>query len=268
LIWLFKPGVRTFTQADANSRRFVMETNNSSTSNINGATGNGVSVSVKATTTAAATPTTPVTVSPGKAKVAVGFLSRDTDAQLGTDTGRIVTSMTGNVAFATPNPTVANLSTALNAFLVAVTAAHDSKIARTQRDQQRANLCALIRELAHYVDVTSAGDLPVLLSSGFPAHRTAARIGLLPAPQNMRLVRGKVSGQAIARCRKLPQATAYQWRCAPVATPTGWLPVVTTASAHYLFEELLPLTAYLAQVCVVGTAGNSDWSEAATVIVL
>jgi hypothetical protein len=84
----------------------------------------------------------------------------------------------------------------------------------------------------------------------------------------MRLVRGKVTGQAIARCRKERQATAYQWRCAPVATPTAWLPVVTTAAAHNLFEGLTPATAYLAQACAVGTAGNSDWSEAATVTVL
>ena len=234
----------------------------------NGATGNGASVSVMATPTAAAAPTPPVSTTAGKSKAAISFLSRVPDAQLGSDIGRIVTSMTGNAAFPTPNPTVAALTAALNAFLAAVTAAHDSKIARVQRVQQRENLCTLVRDLAHYVDVTSAGDLPVLLSSGFSAQRTRAPIGPLSAPQNMRFVRGKVSGQAIARCRKVPEAAAYQWRCAAVATPTAWLPVVTTASAHYLFEGLTPTTAYLAQACVVGTAGNSDWSEAATVTVL
>jgi hypothetical protein len=233
----------------------------------NGATGNGASLH---TMTAVAPPasTTPVDPPAGKAKVSVGFLSRDTDAKLGSDTGRILTGLTGNAAFPTPNPTLAELTTALNTFLAAVSASHDSKLGRVQRQQQRANLCTLLRALAHYVDVASAGDLPTLLSSGFIAQQQRKPVGPLTPPENVRFVRGKVSGTATARCGVESRATAYQWRCAPTTTPTAWLPVVTTPSAHYLFHGLTPLTNYLVEVCAVGTAGSSNWSESATVTVL
>jgi hypothetical protein len=247
-------------------RRFQMDTSINTTAT-NSATGNGASLHTL-TAVAPTAPTTPVDPPAGKAKVSIGFLSRDTDAKLGSDTARIITGLTGNAAFPTPNPTVAELTTALNAFLTAVTAAHDSKVGRVQRTQQRANLCTLLRALAHYVDVASLGDLPTLLSSGFTAQQPRKPVGPLPAPVNLRFVRGKVSGTATARCNKEPRATAYQWRCAPAATPTAWLPVVTTPSAHYLFQGLMPLTIYIVEVCTVGTAGTSNWSETATLTVL
>jgi len=233
----------------------------------NGATGNGASIHTM-TAVAPTAPTTPVDPPAGKAKVSVGFLTRDTDAKLGSDTSRLVTGLTGNTAFPTPNPTVAELITANNAFLAAVSVAHDSRLGRVQRKQQRANLCTLIRALAHYVDVASAGDLPTLLSSGFTAQQPRKPVGPLAAPTNLRFVRGKVSGTATARCNKEPKATAYQWHCAPTATPTAWLPVVTTPSAHYLFQGLTPLTSYVVEVCTVGTAGASNWSETAMLTVL
>jgi hypothetical protein len=233
----------------------------------NGASGNGASLHTL-TAVAPTAPTTPTSPPAGKAKVSVGFLSRDSAAKLGSDTGRVLTSLTGNAAFPAPNPTLAELTTANNAFLAAVSAAHDSKIARVQAKQQRANLCSLMRTLAHYVDVASAGDLPTLLSSGFTAQQQRKPVGPMVPPENLRFVRGKVSGTATARCSKQSKATAYQWRCAQAATPTAWLPVVTTPAAHCVFQGLTPLTNYVVEVCAVGTAGSSNWSEPATVTVL
>ena len=111
---------------------------------VNGATGNGASIHTM-TDVAPPAPTAPVDPPVGKAKVSVGFLSRDTDAKLGTDTGRILSGLTGNAAFPAPTPALAELTTALNAFLAAVSAAHDSKLGRVQRQQQRANLCTLLK---------------------------------------------------------------------------------------------------------------------------
>jgi hypothetical protein len=85
---------------------------------------------------------------------------------------------------------------------------------------------------------------------------------------NLRLVRGKVSGTIIARCVKQPRAGCYQWRCTPSATPTAWMPIVTTLSANATFDGLVTATQYTIQVCVIGTAGPSDWSNAAMVMVL
>ncbi len=243
-----------------------MDIINSSNSNTNGATGNGSTASITKATTPPPVPATPIP--PGNAKAAIGFLTRDTDAEFMADTDRITTSMAGNKAFVSPDPTLAELTAARIAFGTGVSAAKDNRIALSVRVQRRAILARLLRRLAHYVDVTSAGDLPTLLTSGFKAQRGRTPVGALSAPVNLRLVRGKFSGQAIARCPKVIGAGAYQWRCAPAATPGAWSPVVTTMAAHTLFEGLAVGTSYLAQVCVVGTAGTSDWSEAAVVTVL
>jgi hypothetical protein len=84
----------------------------------------------------------------------------------------------------------------------------------------------------------------------------------------VRLVKGKTSGTAIARCRRIVQASAYQWRIAPATTPTAWSPVVTTFAARAEFDGLTLTTVYVVQVCAVGTAGVGDWSGTATVLVV
>jgi len=215
------------------------------------------------------TPTTPATApTPGNARVAVNFMQTDTDAQLIVDSERILTWMTGNTAYTTPSPALADLTTARNSYVAAVSAAQDSTIARSTRKEQRANFIVMLRALAHYVQVTSAGNRPTLLSSGFPAQRTRAPIGELAAPTGLVLTRGKISGQITARCRKLPQAGAYHWQIGVTATPMVWQPIVTTLAAHTSYEGLVPYTQYTAQVRAIGTAGPSNWSGVATVVVM
>jgi hypothetical protein len=243
-----------------------METiNSSNNSNTNGATGNGVSIAVKA---ALAAPSTTTVVSGRTVKCSIDFMTRDTDAQFVVNNGRILTAMTGNSAFPAPVPSLATLTAAQTAYVAAISQGADSKIGRSNRKKQRLALVVLMRQLAHYVEDTSAGDVTTLLTSGFVAQRTRSPIGPMPVPANVRLVRGKLSGQAIARCGRVARASAYQWRLAPATTPAAWLPTVTTFAAHNVFEGLTPMTSYVVEACAVGTAGAGDWSATATVLVL
>ena len=201
-------------------------------------------------------------------KLAFSWMLTDTDADFAIGSARVIAGMTGNPAFPTPTPSVATVVAARNAYTAAVTAGLDSRLGRSQRAKMRAALVALLRQLAHYVEDNSAGDRALLMSSGFPLQRDRSPIGPLGAPTEVRMVKGKVSGTAIARCRKMGGARAYQWRIAPAATPTAWSPVVTTFCAHAQFEGLPAMTVYVVQVCAIGTAGTGDWSETAAVLVL
>jgi len=242
--------------------------------NISGAgvAGNGTGVAGGHSTSAMDASLQASTASPGgagrAAKVSVNFMTKATNAQFIVDTARVVAGMTGNTAFLTPVPTLANVVAARNAYLAAVTAGQDSRLARSLRQKTRLALVVLLRQLAHYVEDTSAGDRTVLMSSGFPLQQPRAPVGPLPAPTQVRLVKGKTSGTAIARCRRIVRASGYQWRIAPAATPTAWLPVVTTFAAHAEFDSLVATAVYVVQVCAVGTAGVGDWSETATVLVV
>jgi len=211
----------------------------------------------------------PPTVAPvGKAKVAIGFLSDETDANLIVAIKSILTGTAGNAAYPSPNPPLAAITVARDSFIAAVNAAKDSRRQIAVRNQQRATVVALVRTLAHYVQVACGGDLPTLTSSGFPAQRGKQPVGPLPAPANLRLSRGSNSGQIIARCQKLKQAGAYEWRYATAAAPTAWVEVDSTFAASVTLSGLVPGTQYSVQVRALGTAGPSDWSDAAMLMVV
>src|SRR5258708_143680 len=64
----------------------------------------------------------------------------------------IITLMTGNAQYPTPNPTLATMTTSVNAFETTVHDALDGgKIAIATRNAARADLLSLTRQLAAYV---------------------------------------------------------------------------------------------------------------------
>src|SRR5258706_10558542 len=100
-------------------------------------------------------------------KPSISFLNDDSDAQLISDVGSIITGLTGNPGYTTPAPGLPVVTTALNAFTTALadidSAGGGVTLTATNNDK-RAGLVTLIRELASYVQVACKGDLTVLLS--------------------------------------------------------------------------------------------------------
>jgi hypothetical protein len=215
-----------------------------------------------------ALPPTSTTTLVGNARVAIGAFSKATDAKLIVATKSVLAGMAGNAAYPSPNPKLSDITSTFNNYLAAVNAARDSSVQIVVRGQQRKALVAMLRTLALYVQIASGGDLPTLLSSGFTAQRTRQPVGPLPAPANLRLYRGKLSGQLIARCGRLKQAGAYEWRYATTAAPTAWVEVDSTFAANVVIEGLVPGTQYIVQTRALGTAGPSDWCDAATLMVV
>ena len=238
-----------------------METNDSYTSN-------SAATNLQALATPAAVTPPPAVPPTGKARVAMSFINRDTDAKLLVASLRIILAMTGNPAYPAPDPKLADLTAARNAYIAAVTTAKDSRIAVVVRKQQRVVFERMLRNLALYVQVASNGDLPTLLGSGFTARQVRQPVGMLPAPANLRLRRGAASGQLIARCNRVPQAGAYGWRYASAATPTTWTNVDTTFAASVTLEGLAPGTQYNVQARALAKDGPSNWSDAASLMVV
>jgi hypothetical protein len=197
------------------------------------------------------------------AKVSISFLTTDTDAELIVDSGRIISAMTGNAGYPTPTPTMAVVGAARNEFITAVNGLDGSSGAVATRDVKRDALTALLRDLSLYVQQTCAGDLTLLLSSGYTAQKQRQPAGQLSAPENLRLRRPELSGQLGARCNPNANAGSYQWRYATSAAPTVWTMADPTTSASTTLENLTPGTIYIVQVRAIGSAGPSDWSDPA-----
>jgi len=200
------------------------------------------------------------------AKVAISFLSTNSDADLITACGRILVALTGNTHYPTPKPTLAAVSAARDVFVASVAALDRGKVSIAVRNAARVPLVQLLRELSLYVQQTAQGDRVVLLGSGYPLQKTRQPIGIPAAPQNLRLKQGN-SGQLIARCNVVPAALSYQWRFASLQAPTAWTQAEPTGKASCTLHDLAAGTQYTVQVRVVGRKGASDWCTAASLFV-
>ncbi|HTA64999.1 MAG TPA: fibronectin type III domain-containing protein [Xanthomonadaceae bacterium] len=227
-------------------------------------TSNTVSPSPLAATIAAALP-----ASSGVAgtaaftdKVAISFLSKDSDVQLVADGARILTSMTGNAFFPSPFPALDKIATAHDAFAAAVNALDRSRPSTVRRNQTRLILVQGLRELALYVQHASGGDPDKLLSSGFPMQRKrGAPLAEIHPPKDVRVRQSAVSGRLLARCKADPGAKSYQWRIATAQAPTTWTLYDTVTVARFTFDNLVPGTQYLVQVRAFARSGASNWSD-------
>jgi hypothetical protein len=196
-------------------------------------------------------------------KPSVSFLNSDSDALLITDTNTILTAMAGNPSYPTPSPALAAVTSALNDFTTALANAADGGITLTSiKNDKRAVLVALLRELANYVQVACNGDLTILLGSSFPIQKPQHYpVGILPAPVNVALALGALSGQLDASMPPVFGAAIYNWRVSAATAPTVVLQAAQTTSAGNTFSGLTPGLIYTVEVNAVGSAGPSDWSN-------
>ena len=195
-------------------------------------------------------------------KPSISFLITDSDADLIVDCNGVITGLTGNASFATPVPGIPVVQTALDEFVAAEAAAVGGGVVLTAtKNDKRADLVALMRELASYVQVTCKGDLTVLLSSGFPIQKPQRNpIGVLPAPSNLTVALGMQTGELDAAVAPVFGASIYNWRISTAAAPSVVLQSAQTTAASNSFTGLTPGVVYNVEANVVGAAGPSDWS--------
>lgn len=203
-------------------------------------------------------------------KPAVSFLSADSDAQLIRDITRILTNMTGNVAFPTAVALLLLVKAALDDFSAALAAAGEGGVSLTAtKNDKRAALCALVRSLANDVTEECKGDLTLLLTSGFPIQKPQHfPIGELPVPGSPTLSLGIHSGELDASVVPIYGAMTYNWQLAAANAPDVILQTNQTTAASTSFTGRTPGVLYQVTVNAVGSAGTSDWSQPSTQMVV
>lgn len=203
-------------------------------------------------------------------KPAISFLARDPDAVLIKDTGIILTSVTGNENYPAPTPALALIKTALDEFVAAVqAAAGKDRMKIAIKNAKRAVLVSLLRQLASYVAGQCAGDMTKLISSGFPVQKPNRQpIGQMQTPRTPQVRRGPLTGEATAVTDRQTGAYIYNWRVALASAPETYVRTVQSTAARVVFSGLTPGAIYLFQVNAVGAAGPSNWSNAASLMVV
>jgi hypothetical protein len=202
-------------------------------------------------------------------KASVSFLTNDSDAVLNTDVSNIVTSLTDNINYPSPNPTLPIMTTANIAFATAIADAADGGKQHTSAKRaRRAELLSLMRKLAIYVQGACDGDMTKLLSSGFPVQKPDRTPATVPATPDAPKVSQGRTGEAFAASSPVDGAYIYNWRVALASAPDTVVQHLQSTGARATFEGLTPGQTYRFQCNAVGTAGTSDWSNAGTLMVI
>lgn len=179
-------------------------------------------------------------------------------------------SITSNPNFTTPSPTVAAMSAGISDFnqkLNAVVQARNAlKEATNLKDVSRANLEALYKARAAYVQITSNGNSALILNAGFPLRSTPSPIGELPPPMNFRVELNGTIGKMILNWNSVLKAKGYLVECAVAGGPTldwklievGGKPTLT------LWNQEVGVTYVFRVAAVGGAGGRSPWSTEVT----
>jgi hypothetical protein len=197
-------------------------------------------------------------------KPATSWLNTDSDSLLANDVNVVLVAMAANsTIYPTPSPTLTVIQAVLVTFNAAVAkAAVGSQADKVNKNNQRLVLVGMMRQLASYVLVACKGDMMNLLLSGFPTQKPERQpIGPLPAPGNLTLAHGALSGQLDARVNPVFGAGTYNWKLQP-GTPGAAVITTQTTAASITFTGLTPGVKYSCTVNAVGAAGPSDWSSA------
>lgn len=130
------------------------------------------------------------------------------------------------------------------------------------KNGKREALVLLVRQLAAYVQVACNGDMPTLLTSGFPTQKPQRQPAGIPAvPANLTVTFGERSGELKAVAASVAEAWTYNWQLTTAAEPTVVLQSAQTTSARNTFTGLTPGVVYRATLNAVGSAGASDWAN-------
>jgi len=196
-------------------------------------------------------------------RVSLAF-ARLPDKELDNFTLAVKNSMTGNAAYPTPPVTLANLETARADLEQKIAdAASGGPPDTAAKNDSRAKLLGMLRQIASYVQINCNNDMATLLGSGFQAMSTNRAQTPLDQPTSLVIDNG-ASGQLVASVNPVKNTSLYEGR---IKGPTGdWLPSVFTGdSQHIEFNGLTPGQNYTIQVRALGgSTGQSDWSDPST----
>lgn len=197
-------------------------------------------------------------------RVSLGFANRS-DTYVIAFTRNVINLMTLDKAeYPTPSPALALVTTAVDAFETAVHEALDGgKIKIAARNAARAELLALLKQLGAYVTGNCNLSVVTLLNSGFNAVKTPSPAGVLPAPQDLRLEYTGISGELLAKFRRVYNANNYTVQTA--INPDGpWQNYVLSTASRALITSLTPGKTYWVRACANGSKGPSGWGGPAT----
>lgn len=198
-------------------------------------------------------------------KVMIDF-SKSTDSELDQQAQAIFTAMTGNANFTTPAPPLTTLSEAIEDYQLALTQSATGDHAAVElKDQRRADLEEILRQLGLYVEMQSNGDAAIMLSSGFKISKSPSPIGPLPKPTGFE-VKPDGKGEIKLALDKIDGAKTYQFEYKQT-TASDWNIQMSTKT-RLMLTGLESGKEYDFRVLPIGTSDIREYSDEISSFVL
>lgn len=204
-----------------------------------------------------------------KSKILTGF-TRYSDPDVLVKAREIVSHMTNNVNFVTPVPTLADLTLLITNYETSLSAAASgSKLDTSVKNQKRDLMEESLTNLAYYVQANGKNDEAILLSSGFELQKSKTPVGILPKPENLKVLPGNSGGSVKVSVNKITGADSYlfEYTDAPVTASSIWL-VLPSSKSNNTVSGLISGKQYAFKVTGVGSNPEQVFSDVVLSFVL
>ncbi|MBL0308178.1 MAG: fibronectin type III domain-containing protein [Bacteroidetes bacterium] len=175
----------------------------------------------------------------------------------------IVRKMMGNVNFPDPDPTLADVTTAIDALEIAEGAMPGGPEVTIIRNERLAEFNTKMSDLRNYVEFKSKGNREVGASSGMKIRTSKNPVGILPAPEWVKIKSGVVDGSVALRWKANTKSSGY--RVEMTTDPAqGWPTTFDTEKANINIDNLTPGIKYYFRIATLSHAGYYGYSLAIT----
>ena len=180
---------------------------------------------------------------------------------------KILLSLTDNVYFAKPQPTLAVFLAAIEDFSDKCAIAKDgSKNDVRLRNDSRKSLEKLIKKLFEYVTITANGDPVMLGTTGFEFQKKREPKPPITEPSNLKVSNaGSGSINISSDAVKNVKLYFFQYTIDPLTELSNWESMTDTKS-KYVLTGLMPGTKYWLRVAVAGVKGQMKYSMVTSLI--
>jgi hypothetical protein len=182
---------------------------------------------------------------------------------------QVTKAMTGNASFPTPNPPLAQITTAANdletARQDALAARNEAKNKTIIQNQREDELKASLRQLVSYVENVSAGNPALITSAGMDVKAIVTSGGDVGAVESFTATTGDSDGEIDLAWNSVPGAQSYIIEQSMQAPPSaGWTQIKTTTKSNATITGLTSGTRYWFRVAAIGASGQGPWSDIST----
>jgi hypothetical protein len=192
-------------------------------------------------------------------------LQKLTIAELIQRSREILSKMTGNATYPTPNPPLLDISAVTTAVEGLLNEAQNAKLEWidkvNQLNSEVADLQQKLTLLANYVFNTSSGNAEKIMSAGM---EIASKPGTAPVPAQViiQTISEVGAGKLELKWKKVPYTKTYavQMTTNP-DDPSKWTNLQSVTKTKYIAGGLTSGTKYWFRVRAVGSAGEGEWSD-------